>query len=150
MTDFFLTYRTFISPVQLCKLLTLRFRWALENDDEDRRVVRISPALDLHLVPELAAKTQYRPAVSTRSAHCQGPETGGASAKKGVLTEVEQQHAPRESCEGASAAAGSREDRADGAREAQLAQPAEEDTGNGWQHGDHRCALDTCCRRRQP
>ncbi|KAG0167578.1 hypothetical protein DFQ30_005889 [Apophysomyces sp. BC1015] len=41
MTDFFLTYRSFISPTQLCKLLILRFRWALENDEEDRRVVRI-------------------------------------------------------------------------------------------------------------
>ncbi|KAF7726716.1 hypothetical protein EC973_008490 [Apophysomyces ossiformis] len=38
MTDFFLTYRSFISPTQLCKLLILRFRWALENDEEDRRV----------------------------------------------------------------------------------------------------------------
>ncbi|KAI9493589.1 hypothetical protein BDB00DRAFT_822685 [Zychaea mexicana] len=41
MTDFFLTYRAFISPTQLCKLLILRFRWALENDRDDRRVVRI-------------------------------------------------------------------------------------------------------------
>ncbi|KAG2216650.1 hypothetical protein INT45_010790, partial [Circinella minor] len=41
MTDFFLTYRTFISPTQLCKLLILRFRWALESDRDDRRVVRI-------------------------------------------------------------------------------------------------------------
>ncbi|KAI7868947.1 hypothetical protein BDF14DRAFT_1789654 [Spinellus fusiger] len=41
MTDFFLTYRTFIHPTQLCKLLILRFRWALQDDDEDRRVVRI-------------------------------------------------------------------------------------------------------------
>ncbi|CAO3577835.1 unnamed protein product [Absidia cylindrospora] len=41
MTDFFLTYRTFISPIQLCKLLILRFQWGLENDEDDRRVVRI-------------------------------------------------------------------------------------------------------------
>lgn len=41
MTDFFLTYRTFISPTQLCKLLILRFRWGLENDEDARRVVRI-------------------------------------------------------------------------------------------------------------
>ncbi|KAG0171926.1 hypothetical protein DFQ28_000791 [Apophysomyces sp. BC1034] len=41
MTDFFLVYRTFISPTQLCKLLILRFMWALENDEEDRRIVRI-------------------------------------------------------------------------------------------------------------
>ncbi|KAI7861267.1 hypothetical protein BDF14DRAFT_1746979 [Spinellus fusiger] len=44
MTDFFLTYRTFISPTQLCKLLILRFRWALENDEENRRVVRVRSA----------------------------------------------------------------------------------------------------------
>ncbi|KAI9301075.1 hypothetical protein BJ944DRAFT_272024, partial [Cunninghamella echinulata] len=41
MTDFFLTYRSFISPTQLCKLIILRFRWALENDDAERRIVRI-------------------------------------------------------------------------------------------------------------
>lgn len=41
MTDFFLTYRAFISPIQLCKLLILRFRWALENDQESRKIVRI-------------------------------------------------------------------------------------------------------------
>ena len=41
LTDFFLTYRTFISPLQLCKLLILRFRWSFINDDEERRVVRI-------------------------------------------------------------------------------------------------------------
>ncbi|KAI9320924.1 hypothetical protein BX666DRAFT_1251635 [Dichotomocladium elegans] len=41
MTDFFLTYRAFISPMQLCKLLSLRFRWGLETDDANRRIVRI-------------------------------------------------------------------------------------------------------------
>lgn len=41
MTDFFLTYRSFISPTQLCRLFILRFRWALENDNEDRKIVRI-------------------------------------------------------------------------------------------------------------
>ncbi|KAF7725141.1 hypothetical protein EC973_000393 [Apophysomyces ossiformis] len=41
MTDFFLVYRAFISPTQLCRLLILRFMWALKNDEEDRRVVRI-------------------------------------------------------------------------------------------------------------
>ncbi|ORX51971.1 ras GEF [Hesseltinella vesiculosa] len=41
MTDFFLTYRSFISPTQLCKLLILRFRWALENDGPERKIVRI-------------------------------------------------------------------------------------------------------------
>ncbi|KAI8367484.1 uncharacterized protein BYT42DRAFT_608200 [Radiomyces spectabilis] len=41
MTDFFLTYRLFISPIQLCKLLILRFDWALANDTEERRIVRI-------------------------------------------------------------------------------------------------------------
>ncbi|KAI9321068.1 ras guanine nucleotide exchange factor domain-containing protein [Dichotomocladium elegans] len=41
MTDFFLTFRSFITPTRLCQLLILRFRWALENDHEERRVVRI-------------------------------------------------------------------------------------------------------------
>lgn len=41
MTDFFLTYRTFISPSQLCNLLILRFRWGMETDSEERRIVRI-------------------------------------------------------------------------------------------------------------
>ncbi|ORX62430.1 hypothetical protein DM01DRAFT_358238 [Hesseltinella vesiculosa] len=41
MTDFFLTYRSFISPTQHCKPLILRFRWALENDGPERKIVRI-------------------------------------------------------------------------------------------------------------
>ncbi|GET02507.1 ras GEF [Rhizophagus clarus] len=41
LTDFFLTYRAFITPLHLCKLLILRFNWALEADDEKRRVVRV-------------------------------------------------------------------------------------------------------------
>ncbi|CAG8483477.1 3669_t:CDS:10 [Funneliformis caledonium] len=41
LTDFFLTYRTFITPLQLCNLLILRFDWALEDNNEQRRVVRV-------------------------------------------------------------------------------------------------------------
>ncbi|KAI9488692.1 hypothetical protein BDB00DRAFT_847020 [Zychaea mexicana] len=41
MTDFFLTYRTFISPTQLCKLLILRFRWGLESEEAQRSIVRV-------------------------------------------------------------------------------------------------------------
>ncbi|OZJ03382.1 hypothetical protein BZG36_04486 [Bifiguratus adelaidae] len=41
LTDFFLTYRTFIEPLELCQLLILRFRWAFANNEEKRRLVRI-------------------------------------------------------------------------------------------------------------
>lgn len=41
MTDFFLTYRDFLSSEDLCQLLISRFYWALKNDDESRRIVRI-------------------------------------------------------------------------------------------------------------
>ncbi|CAG8455039.1 702_t:CDS:10, partial [Diversispora eburnea] len=41
LTDFFLTYRNFISPIQLCNLLILRFDWAFENEEEDRRIARV-------------------------------------------------------------------------------------------------------------
>ncbi|CAG8645101.1 7354_t:CDS:2, partial [Scutellospora calospora] len=41
LTDFFLTYRKFITPIKLCKLLILRFDWALDGDDEKRRLVRV-------------------------------------------------------------------------------------------------------------
>ncbi|KAI8880882.1 ras GEF [Backusella circina FSU 941] len=41
MTDFFLIFRVFMTPIQLCKFLILRFRWAVENNDEERRIVRI-------------------------------------------------------------------------------------------------------------
>ncbi|RUS25584.1 hypothetical protein BC938DRAFT_471934 [Jimgerdemannia flammicorona] len=41
MTDFFLTFRLFLSPVRLCKLLILRFRWALQGDLEEHQLVRI-------------------------------------------------------------------------------------------------------------
>ncbi|KAI8068346.1 ras guanine nucleotide exchange factor domain-containing protein [Gongronella butleri] len=41
MVDFFLTFREFMTPVRLCKLLILRFRWALKDDSDTRRLVRI-------------------------------------------------------------------------------------------------------------
>ncbi|KAI8145314.1 ras guanine nucleotide exchange factor domain-containing protein [Fennellomyces sp. T-0311] len=41
MMDFFLTYRQFLSQIRLCKLLILRFRWALMEDSDERRLVRI-------------------------------------------------------------------------------------------------------------
>ncbi|KAG0019515.1 hypothetical protein BGZ81_009688 [Podila clonocystis] len=41
MADFFLTYRLFMSPVQLCKYLIQRYLWALQEDSEDRCVVRV-------------------------------------------------------------------------------------------------------------
>ncbi|KAI8882163.1 ras GEF [Backusella circina FSU 941] len=41
MTDFFLTYRDFLKSEDLCQLLIIRFQWALESDEEARRVVRI-------------------------------------------------------------------------------------------------------------
>ncbi|RCI03947.1 Guanine nucleotide exchange factor lte1 [Rhizopus stolonifer] len=41
MTDFFLTYRDFIQSQELCQLLISRFTWALQNDEEKRRIVRI-------------------------------------------------------------------------------------------------------------
>ncbi|KAF0381761.1 guanine nucleotide exchange factor lte1 [Gigaspora margarita] len=41
LTDFFLTYRKFLTPIKLCKLLILRFDWALGGDDEERRIVRV-------------------------------------------------------------------------------------------------------------
>ncbi|KAI8991900.1 hypothetical protein BDF20DRAFT_909611 [Mycotypha africana] len=41
MTDFFLTYRDFLFPEDLCRLLILRFYWALQTDEESRKVVRV-------------------------------------------------------------------------------------------------------------
>ncbi|KAG0261149.1 hypothetical protein BG011_001313 [Mortierella polycephala] len=41
IADFFLTYRMFMSPVQLCKYLIQRYLWALEQDTEERLIVRI-------------------------------------------------------------------------------------------------------------
>lgn len=41
MADFFLTYRLFMSPVQLCKYLIQRYLWALEEDTEFRCVIRV-------------------------------------------------------------------------------------------------------------
>ncbi|KAI9475383.1 MAG: ras guanine nucleotide exchange factor domain-containing protein [Benjaminiella poitrasii] len=41
MTDFFLIYRVFMKPRQLCKFLVLRFKWSLVNNEEKRCVVRI-------------------------------------------------------------------------------------------------------------
>ncbi|KAF9933085.1 hypothetical protein FBU30_006586 [Linnemannia zychae] len=41
MVDFFLTYRLFMSPVQLCKYLIQRYLWALEEDTGFRHAIRI-------------------------------------------------------------------------------------------------------------
>lgn len=41
MTDFFLTYRDFLNPTDLCRLLISRFYWALKDDEESRKIVRI-------------------------------------------------------------------------------------------------------------
>ncbi|RCH86948.1 hypothetical protein CU097_003744 [Rhizopus azygosporus] len=41
MTDFFLIYRIFMTPIQLAKFLISRFMWGLENDDEERCVTRV-------------------------------------------------------------------------------------------------------------
>lgn len=46
MTDFFLTYRSFLTPLSLCKLLITRFEWALQSghsaeDIAGRRIVRV-------------------------------------------------------------------------------------------------------------
>lgn len=41
MTDFFLIFRVFMTPLQLCKFLILRFKWSIENNDEKRCIVRI-------------------------------------------------------------------------------------------------------------
>lgn len=41
LMDFFLTFREFITPIKLCKLLILRFRWALLEENDERSLVRI-------------------------------------------------------------------------------------------------------------
>ncbi|KAG1447346.1 hypothetical protein G6F56_009293 [Rhizopus delemar] len=41
MTDFFLTYRDFIQAQDLCQLLVSRFIWALKDNQEPRKIVRI-------------------------------------------------------------------------------------------------------------
>lgn len=46
LTDFFLTYRTFLTPLALCKLLIARFDWATSEasspeDEAGRRIVRV-------------------------------------------------------------------------------------------------------------
>ncbi|KAF9156588.1 hypothetical protein BG015_003888 [Linnemannia schmuckeri] len=41
LTDFFLIYRLFISPMALLKLIIVRFHWALVDDSPQRQIVRI-------------------------------------------------------------------------------------------------------------
>lgn len=41
LSDFFLTYRAFLAPVDLIKMLFARMRWALARDDECGMVVRV-------------------------------------------------------------------------------------------------------------
>ncbi|CAO3683276.1 unnamed protein product [Rhizopus stolonifer] len=41
LMDFFLTFRQFVTPIKLCKLLISRFRWTLLDDTEERQWIRI-------------------------------------------------------------------------------------------------------------
>ncbi|KAF8983771.1 hypothetical protein BGZ46_009564 [Entomortierella lignicola] len=41
LSDFFLTYRLFMSPMQLCKYLIKRYLWSLEQDTGMRHIVRV-------------------------------------------------------------------------------------------------------------
>ncbi|KAK3821414.1 MAG: hypothetical protein J3Q66DRAFT_333268 [Benniella sp.] len=41
LTDFFLIYRLFITPMELLNLFMLRFQWALVDDSPTRQIVRI-------------------------------------------------------------------------------------------------------------
>ncbi|KAF9421482.1 hypothetical protein BGZ94_008826 [Podila epigama] len=41
LTDFFLVYRLFITPISLMTLLLARFQWALANDSPQHQIVRI-------------------------------------------------------------------------------------------------------------
>ncbi|KAI8329588.1 ras guanine nucleotide exchange factor domain-containing protein [Blakeslea trispora] len=41
LMDFFLTFRQFITPIKLCKLLILRFRWTLLQETDEHRLIRI-------------------------------------------------------------------------------------------------------------
>lgn len=41
LSDFFLTYRLFLSPVDLVEYLSCRLRWAISRDDDVGRVVRV-------------------------------------------------------------------------------------------------------------
>jgi len=46
LLDFFLTYRTYVTAIDLCQLLICRFHWALQkpvsaNDEKVRRIVRV-------------------------------------------------------------------------------------------------------------
>ncbi|KAG0262935.1 hypothetical protein BG011_009531 [Mortierella polycephala] len=41
LTDFFLVYRLFITPMGLLKLIILRFKWALIDNSPQRQIVRI-------------------------------------------------------------------------------------------------------------
>ncbi|KAF9100866.1 hypothetical protein BGX27_000220 [Mortierella sp. AM989] len=41
VSDFFLTFRLFMSPMQLCKYLIQRYLWSLEQDSGIRHIVRV-------------------------------------------------------------------------------------------------------------
>ncbi|KAK9712782.1 Guanine nucleotide exchange factor lte1 [Basidiobolus ranarum] len=38
LSDFFMTYRSFMSPVQLCKTLGARFKWAINNEENGKLI----------------------------------------------------------------------------------------------------------------
>ncbi|CEI98392.1 hypothetical protein RMCBS344292_12501 [Rhizopus microsporus] len=41
LMDFFLTFRQYLTPIKLCKLLISRFRWTLLEETDERQLIRI-------------------------------------------------------------------------------------------------------------
>ncbi|KAI5480686.1 guanine nucleotide exchange factor LTE1 [Pseudohyphozyma bogoriensis] len=76
LASFFLTYRSFVRPIDLLRLLICRFEWAMEEpkdqqDDEERRIVRVRTFVVLrhwllnHFADDFVPDRQLRTALVT-------------------------------------------------------------------------------------
>lgn len=99
LSDFFLTYRAFLSPSDLARYLVARLRWAVSQTDDSGRVVRVRTFVALrHWILNYFAQ-DFEPDHELRNLFCslvnklvlhvsQRPQ-GGAGGDLQVLTELQ-------------------------------------------------------------
>jgi hypothetical protein len=99
LSDFFLTYRAFLSPPDLARYLVARLRWAVSQTHESGRVVRVRTFVALrHWILNYFTQ-DFEPDHELRNLFCslvnklvldvtQGPQ-GGAGGDLQVLTELQ-------------------------------------------------------------
>ncbi|KAK6005143.1 hypothetical protein QM012_007922 [Aureobasidium pullulans] len=99
LSDFFLTYRAFLTPSDLAKYLVARLRWAVSQTDESGRVVRVRTFVALrHWIlnyftedfePDHELRNLFCKLVNRLALHVTQRPQGGAGGDLQVLNELQ-------------------------------------------------------------